>query len=181
MEYYQLFIDDILFIYIIHIGLSDKNVSIPSDQNVSTLLESNLNNRNIETYWYRKLCMKTCYTSNTFENFVNFFVINVHNLNIETFWHRKPFMTSSYNSKLFEYITNLSFMIFWTKIISIPSTYILLRLFDLLKLYGSSSHIKPARDNVRKYMGIKNCWTIAITSYRNCFQNAGVPFTDWAH
>ena len=31
---------------------------------------------------------------------------------------------------------------------------------------------------VRKYLGITNCLPIAATSYKNCFQYAGVPLTD---
>ena len=67
---------------------------------------------------------------------------------------------------------------FLTKSISIPPTYMLLRLSNLLKIYGSSSHIRSAPDNARKYVGIHNCWTIASTSYGNCFQYAGVPFPE---
>ena len=39
------------------------------------------------------------------------------------------------------------------------------RLFNLLIIYGSSSHLRSAHDNVRKYVGIPNCLTIARTSY----------------
>ena len=41
----------------------DQNVSIPLDQNVLVLLVSNTYNRNIQTFSYRKLCMKTWYSS----------------------------------------------------------------------------------------------------------------------
>ena len=33
-------------------------------------------------------------------------------------------------------------------------------------------------NNVRKYVGIPNCWSIASTSYKNFFQYAGVPLTE---
>ena len=35
-----------------------------------------------------------------------------------------------------------------------------------------------AHDNVKKYMGIPNCLTIASTSNKNCFQYAGVSLTE---
>ena len=43
---------------------------------------------------------------------------------------------------------------------------------------GSSSHFRGAHDNVRMYLGIPNCLTIANTSYKNCFQYAGVPLIE---
>ena len=52
------------------------------------------------------------------------------------------------------------------------------RLFNLLIIYGSSSRLKSAHDNVRKYVGIPNCLTIASTSFKNCFQYAGVSLTE---
>ena len=54
------------------------------------------------------------------------------------------------------------------------------RLFNLLIIYGSSSHIRRlANDNVRIYVGIPNCLTIASTSYKNYFQYGGVPLTEF--
>ena len=38
--------------------LPDRNVSIPLDKNISILLASNINNGNIETFWYKELYMK---------------------------------------------------------------------------------------------------------------------------
>ena len=40
------------------------------------------------------------------------------------------------------------------------------RLFNLLIIYGSSSHLRSAHVNVRKYVGIPNCLTIASTPQR---------------
>ena len=40
-----------------------SNVSIPSDQNVSIVLVSNIYNRNIGTFRRRKFCMKSWYNS----------------------------------------------------------------------------------------------------------------------
>ena len=37
---------------------------------------------------------------------------------------------------------------------------------------------QPAHDNVKKSVGIPNCLTIASTFFKNCFQYAGVPFTE---
>ena len=48
-------------------------------------------------------------------------------------------------------------------------------------IYGSSSHLRSAHDNVTKYVDIPNCLTIARTSYKNCFQYAGVPLTELIH
>ena len=45
-------------------------------------------------------------------------------------------------------------------------------------MYGSSSHLRSVDDKVRKYVGIPNYLTIANTSYKNCFQYAGVPLTE---
>ena len=44
-------------------------------------------------------------------------------------------------------------------------------------MYGSSSHLWSAYDNVRKYIGIHGCLTIANTSNKNRFQYASVPLT----
>ena len=44
----------------------DQNLSIPLDQIVLILLVSNINNGNIRTFWHRKLCMKTWYSSKSF-------------------------------------------------------------------------------------------------------------------
>ena len=44
------------------------------------------------------------------------------------------------------------------------------RLFNLLMIYGSSSHLRSAHDNVRNYVGIPNCLIVASISYKNCFQ-----------
>ena len=33
-------------------------------------------------------------------------------------------------------------------------------------------------ENVRKYVGIYNCLNIGSTSYKSCFQYAGVPSTE---
>ena len=52
------------------------------------------------------------------------------------------------------------------------------RLFNLLITYGSSSHLRSVHDNVRKYVNIPNCLTIANTFYKNCFQYGGVPSTE---
>ena len=52
--------------------LPDENVLICLDHNMSVLLVSNIYNGNIETFLYKKLCMKTCYISKIFENFINF-------------------------------------------------------------------------------------------------------------
>ena len=116
------FLYDVLFQKIVLV-LPDKNVSIPLDQNVSVLLKTNMNNGNIETYWYRELCMKTCYTSKTFQSFVNVFVSNVYNGNTEIFWCRKLCMKEWYNSKLFEHITSFSSMIFNQKYFNTPNLY----------------------------------------------------------
>ena len=51
-------------------------------------------------------------------------------------------------------------------------------MFNLLIIYESSSHLRSAYDNVRKYVGIPNCLTIASTSNKNFFQYAGVPLTE---
>ena len=47
-------------------------------------------------------------------------------------------------------------------------------------LYRKSlaTNIRSAHENVRKYVGIPNCLTIARTSNKNCFQYAGVPLTE---
>ena len=60
------------------------------------------------------------------------------------------------------------------------------RLLHLLIIYGSSSHLRSAHDNVRKYVGIANWLTIATISYKNCFQYpvSSIPVTvsfDWTH
>ena len=49
------------------------------------------------------------------------------------------------------------------------------RLFNLLIIYRSSSSFRLAKDNVRKYAAVRNCLTITTTSYKKCFQYAGVP------
>ena len=46
----------------------------------------------------------------------------------------------------------------------------------LLIIYGGSSHLRSAHENVRKYVGIPNVLTIASASYENCFQY--VPLTE---
>ena len=51
-------------------------------------------------------------------------------------------------------------------------------MFNLLIIFGSSSHLRSAHENVRKYVGIPNYLTIASTSYKNCFQYADVPLTE---
>ena len=51
-------------------------------------------------------------------------------------------------------------------------------MFDLLILYVSSSHLRSAHHNVRKYVGISNFLTIANTLNKNCFQHTGVPLTE---
>ena len=48
----------------------------------------------------------------------------------------------------------------------------------LLIKCGRSSHLRSAHDNVRKYVGIPDCLTIANSSYKNCFQHVGVPLTE---
>ena len=35
-----------------------------------------------------------------------------------------------------------------------------------------------AHDNVRRFVGIPNCLIIARISLKNCFQHAGLSFTD---
>ena len=45
-------------------------------------------------------------------------------------------------------------------------------------IYGGSSHLRSAYDNVRKYVGIPDCLTIASKSYKNCFQYAAVPWIE---
>ena len=52
------------------------------------------------------------------------------------------------------------------------------RLFNLLIIYGSSSHLRSAHDNVRKHVDIPNCLTMARISNKNCFHYAGVPLTE---
>ena len=47
----------------------------------------------------------------------------------------------------------------------------------MLIIYGSSSPLRSANGNVRKYVDIANCLTIASTSYKNRFHYAGVPLT----
>ena len=44
--------------------------------------------------------------------------------------------------------------------------------------YGSSSYLRPTQDNVRKYVGILNCFALAKTSFKNCFQYLGVSLTE---
>ena len=116
----NLFLYDVLFQKTVLV-LPDKYASIPLDKSV--LLKTNINIGNIETYWYRKLCMKTCYTSKTFESSVNVFISNVYNGNIEIFWCRKLYMKEWYNSKFFEYITSFSSMIFHQKYFNTPNLY----------------------------------------------------------
>ena len=48
----------------------------------------------------------------------------------------------------------------------------------MLIIYESSCHLRSAHDNIRKYMGVHNCLTIASTSYKNCCQYGGVPLTE---
>ena len=55
------------------------------------------------------------------------------------------------------------------------------RLFTLLTIYGSSSHLSSAHDIVRKYLGISNYLTIVSTSFKNFFQYADVPLTELIH
>ena len=50
--------------------------------------------------------------------------------------------------------------------------------FSLLIIYGSSSHLRSAYGNIRKYVGIPNCLTIASTQNKNYFQYARVPLTE---
>ena len=52
------------------------------------------------------------------------------------------------------------------------------RLFNLLIVYGSISHLRSAQDNVRKYVGVPNYLTIASTSNKDYFQYSGVPLTE---
>ena len=40
----------------------------------------------------------------------------------------------------------------------------------MLIIYGGSSHLRSAHENVRKYVGIPNFLKIASASYENCFQ-----------
>lgn len=47
--------------------LPDQNLLIPSHQNVLIFFKSNIYNGNIEIFWYRKLCMRTWYTSKSCE------------------------------------------------------------------------------------------------------------------
>ena len=42
---------------------ADQSFSIPLNQNLLILLVSNICNGNIGTFWHRKLCLKTWYTS----------------------------------------------------------------------------------------------------------------------
>ena len=44
-------------------------------------------------------------------------------------------------------------------------------------IYGCSSCLRSAHDNVTKYVVIPNYLTIPNTSYKNCFQYACVPLT----
>ena len=41
----------------------DKNFTIPSNQNLSILLVSNMYDWNIGTFWHKRLCSKTWYSS----------------------------------------------------------------------------------------------------------------------
>ena len=50
--------------------------------------------------------------------------------------------------------------------------------FDLLIIYESSSQLRSGQDNVRKCVSIPNCLNIASTSYKNCFEYAGVLLTE---
>ena len=52
------------------------------------------------------------------------------------------------------------------------------KLLSLLIMYGSSSHLRSARENARKYGGISHCLIISSTLKENCLQYAGVPFID---
>ena len=40
------------------------------------------------------------------------------------------------------------------------------------------SYLRSAHGNDRKYVSMHNCLTIAKLSYKNCFDYAGVPFTE---
>ena len=58
---------------------------------------------------------------------------------------------------------------------SFSSSSLSQRSFNLLIIYGSSSHLTSAHGNVRTYVGITNCLTIAGTSYKKWFKYAGIP------
>ena len=51
-------------------------------------------------------------------------------------------------------------------------------LFNLFIIYGTSSHHRSAQVNVRKYVGILNCFIITRTSHKKFFWYAGVPLTE---
>ena len=71
-EYFWFFVCDFLCQ-----TLPDQYVSIPSDQNVSILLVRIICNRNIGTFWHRKLCMKTWYSLRFLWTLPSFLVWNV--------------------------------------------------------------------------------------------------------
>ena len=45
-------------------------------------------------------------------------------------------------------------------------------------IYESFFHLRSAHGNVRKYVGIPNCLNKASTSYKYCFQYAGIYLTE---
>ena len=48
----------------------------------------------------------------------------------------------------------------------------------MLKIIEKSCHLRSVHDNDKIYVGIPNCFTIANTSYKNCFQHVKVPLTE---
>ena len=43
---------------------------------------------------------------------------------------------------------------------------------------NTSSYFRSAQDNVRKYVGLPNCVTIASTLHKNCLQYVGVSLIE---
>ena len=48
----------------------------------------------------------------------------------------------------------------------------------MLKIIEKSCHLRSVHDNGKIYVGIPNCFTIANTSYKNCFQHVKFPLTE---
>ena len=68
----------------------DQNVSILSHKNLSILLVRNMCNRNIGTFWHRKLCMKSTYNSK--------FLWILPIFPMQFFWPKCPDTPSSYTT-----------------------------------------------------------------------------------
>ena len=87
--------------------------------------------------------------------------------------NRRALNNSLKKGKEVNYVLKVSWLICLNLKIFRLVIFFWLVLTDNWLLFRSLAH-----DNVRKYLDVSNCLTIASASYENCFQYAGVPLTE---